>query len=103
MTSYLVPMGHQPSDMNKQAMCGDAARHEVVVQVADDIQLLSSNLFTHTNVTSVTPLKITEAKFSLQLISQTYRAPHYSRKFFDMITNLFKFRLNLDQGASNNV
>lgn len=34
--------------MNKQAMCGDAARHEVVIQVASDVQLFCSNLLIHT-------------------------------------------------------
>lgn len=34
---YLVSMRHQPSDMNKQTVCGDAACHEVMIQVTEYI------------------------------------------------------------------
>lgn len=33
--------------MNEQTVCGDAACHEVVIQMTEDIQLLCSNLFMH--------------------------------------------------------
>lgn len=86
ITSYLVPVGHQPSDMNKQAMCGDAARHEVMIQVTEDIQLLSSNLVKKKK--SMTGLKITEAKFSFQVISQMYCSLLLLQYIFDMITKI---------------
>jgi len=40
-------MRNQTPDMNKQAVRGDAARHEVVIQMTGDIELLCSNLFKH--------------------------------------------------------
>lgn len=46
-------MRHQPSDMDKQTVCGDAARHEVVIQMTGDIELLCSNLSTHKDVKKI--------------------------------------------------
>lgn len=46
--THLVSMWHQPSDMNKQTVCGDAACHEVMIQVTEYIQHLCSDLSGHT-------------------------------------------------------
>lgn len=42
---YLVSVRHQPPDMDKQTVRGDAARHEVVIQMTEDVQLLCGDLF----------------------------------------------------------
>lgn len=42
--THLVPLRHQAPDMHKQAVGGDAARHEAVIRVAEDVQLLGGNL-----------------------------------------------------------
>lgn len=41
---HLVPLRHQAPDVHKQAVGGDTARHEAVIRVAEDIQLLGGNL-----------------------------------------------------------
>lgn len=46
---YLVSMRHQPPDVNKQTVCGDAAGHEVMIQMTDDIQLPCCNLLAKTS------------------------------------------------------
>lgn len=46
--THLVSMWHQPSDMNKQTVCGDAACHEVMIQVTENIQHLCRDLSRHT-------------------------------------------------------
>lgn len=46
--THLVSMWHQPSDMNKQTVCGDAACHEVMIQVTEYIQHLCGDLSRHT-------------------------------------------------------
>lgn len=47
---YLVSVRHEPPDVNKQAMCGDAARHEVVIQAASDVQLFCGSLLVRTKI-----------------------------------------------------
>lgn len=56
---------HQASDVNKQAVCGDAARHEVMIQMTEDIQLLRSNLFTHVNVKSALHWRVTDTNHNM--------------------------------------
>lgn len=45
-----MSVGHEASDVHKQAVRGDAARHEVMIQVTEDIQLLRGDLFPHKDV-----------------------------------------------------
>lgn len=45
-TTDFVALRDEAADMHKQAMSRDAGRHEVMIQVAKDVQLLCSNLQT---------------------------------------------------------
>ena len=43
-----MPLGDQAPHVDEQPVGGDAARHEVVVQVAEDVQLLCGDLHKRT-------------------------------------------------------
>lgn len=82
--------------MNKQAVCGDAARHEVMIQMTDDVQLLCSNLFT--NKTSFSDQWNTN---QVQRATVLKEENHLKHKICLLYFIQFKFKLPLNASLTH--